>query len=477
MMKMKYLKTIFAVLASLSLFVSCDKQTNPDDGGKDPETPQFKKYTISADKSEVKIGEEVTFTVVSEDGEDVTSQCSLCYNVAGSTEGMCFGGNTMAWDQEGVYEVVAHYFTDEEGAPAGGIETENKVTVTVVGGEVTYTISATPLTLPMGESATFTVVDNVGEDVTSQFVFYDEVNGDYDSNVHTYDAIGKFQVYGKLKEDNSIVTVNSVKIIVTDPNPFENGAFYVRTLGAYMTGTWCSNCPSMAKGIKYIMSDLYPDRVVPVGFHWSTGATESQQGAGLKDLTNSLMGSFGLRTIPKFIVDMNKEYISKTYMGNVYQECPEVVDMIKASQALDSKHPGIACKTNIEGDKLNVEISVASRDEVEYYVGAILVEDHIIGYQSMLSGDPDTYEHYFVGQAMITDGSTLAEKVGVIKDQEEKVMNYSIDIPEKCNRDNCYVVAFVCKASADAETAPLGYLVSNVVKCPLGEVVNYQFEE
>ena len=41
---------------------------------------------------------------------------------------------------------------------------------------------------------------------------------------------------------------------------------------------------------------------------------------------------------------------------------------------------------------------------------------------------------------------------------------------------NCRVVAYVCKTSEQTETAPLGYLVSNAVSCPVGESVDYQYE-
>src|SRR5699024_3165367 len=59
-------------------------------------------YTISCDKTEVKVNEEVTFTVTSSEGEDVTDSWNLC------DESMSRVGNKFGWDKAGEHTVTAH---------------------------------------------------------------------------------------------------------------------------------------------------------------------------------------------------------------------------------------------------------------------------------------------------------------------------------------------------------------------------------
>lgn len=114
----KLFTAAFCILAASTMFFSCSKQ---------PEEQGFV-VTISADKEEVAVDETVTFFVHTGDGEDVTSASVFC--MVGES-GACFAGNQMSWDTPGVYEVVGHYYSGEEGAPAEGYETSNTVKITV----------------------------------------------------------------------------------------------------------------------------------------------------------------------------------------------------------------------------------------------------------------------------------------------------------------------------------------------------------
>lgn len=104
----KFLIIAFA-LCTLGLFASCTKEGNDS-------------YTLSADKTEVAVGEAVTFTVTSPDGKDVTSLSSICI-----IDGMCIAGNKFTPTEAGTFDFEAHYLgeTMEEYIPT------NVVTITV----------------------------------------------------------------------------------------------------------------------------------------------------------------------------------------------------------------------------------------------------------------------------------------------------------------------------------------------------------
>lgn len=88
----KFLIIAFA-LCTLGLFASCNK---PEEGNDS--------YTLSADKTEVAVGEAVTFTITSPDGKDVTANSSICI-----VEGMCLAGNVYTTTEAGTFDFEAHY--------------------------------------------------------------------------------------------------------------------------------------------------------------------------------------------------------------------------------------------------------------------------------------------------------------------------------------------------------------------------------
>ena len=119
-------------------------------------------YTLSSDKTSVNINEEVTFTVKSEEGRDVTSEWNFSDDT-GIREGNRFG-----WSEPGTYTVTAVAKTN----PA--LKAANTVTVTVSETEVTYTISCDKTEVKVNEEVTFTVTSSAGEDVTEAWNLCDE---------------------------------------------------------------------------------------------------------------------------------------------------------------------------------------------------------------------------------------------------------------------------------------------------------------
>lgn len=122
-------------------------------------------YTLSCDKTSVTVDEEVTFTVKSDTGEDVTAEWNF-YD--GETQ---LPGNKAKWSEPASYTVTARSKTD------AAIETENSVTVTVTAkepAETTYTLSSDKTNVSINEVVTFTVTSSTGEDVTADWDICDK---------------------------------------------------------------------------------------------------------------------------------------------------------------------------------------------------------------------------------------------------------------------------------------------------------------
>lgn len=422
-------------------------------------------YTISADATMVQIGEPVTFTVAASDGSDVTADCLFR---SGTTT---YDGHVVSWEKAGSYDVDALYQTDDPAYP-DGIPSRNSVTVTVVKPSTTYTVSADRENVRVGEPVVFSVLSSEGEDVSTRFTLREPDGKSYLGRTRSYPAAGTYVVEAYLENKPEVVSANRVTIHVdestaaTDPN-----RFYRRTLLAEMTATWCWSCHFMIDAIHYCTEDLLYDRAVVVAFH----DEQSEQG-NLPELFVSIMTSYYTQlvaNIPAYVMDWNANFASNSMFANLEASTPDMVADIRASQQTDTATAGIAVATTLSGRELAVTIRVTAREAQEYWLGAVLVEDNIEGYQHSAS---DPFYHTNVGQAMVTRENELAERIGRLDAGQEETHRYTVTIPAACVPANCRVVAYVCKTSADTSAAPLGYLVSNAVSCPVGKTVDYQYE-
>lgn len=424
-------------------------------------------YVLSADKTTVAVGETVTFTIRTGMGEDITKDCTIC---SGSE---CFLGNTHSWAETGVYTIEAHYINGDPELP-GGVPVPNTVEITVEDGSETYTISADKTTVKVGESLAFKVMSDSDKDVTKKFQIVEEGGNPYPYPTSMYLTAGPRTLYATNLKTPTIRTVNTVLITVNEASTnLDRSRFYQRTVMAEMTGTWCWACPQMAKGIAYLGSNLLYDRVLPIAVH---EPSKSAQG-GLDNQFNTLMSKFGTQlsnNIPSYVMNWNSGYTSVGYFGNVVADCPGMASDALESQALDASPAGIKIETTLEANRLlKAKIYITAKESTEYYLGVTLIEDNIIGYQN--SGG-DNYVHMNVGQGMLTTYDKIADPIGMIGVDEEKILDYEYTISEKYNTANCRLVVYVCKASSDKTAAPLGFLSSNAVNCPVGESVDYQYE-
>lgn len=427
-------------------------------------------YTLSADRELVTVGEPVVFTVLSADGSDVTASC--CF-YTGKT---VYEGNEVSWSKVGSYEVGASFLTEDPAYP-DGIPAQNTVTVSVVKPTTTYTVSADRETVKVGQPVVFSVTSSEGGDVSTRFLLREPDGESYLGRTRSYPAAGDYVVEAYLKSDPNVVSSNRVTVKVSENTaPVDNNRFYRRTLLAEMTATWCWSCHFMIDAIHYCTEDLLYDRAIPVAFH----DVQSEQG-NLHDQFGLIMTTYYPQlagNMPSYVMDWNAQYTSHSTFANLEASTPDMVDDILGSQAIDQNPVGIAVETSLTGHTVECRIDIMVRERQEYWLGVVLVEDRIEGYQHSA---PDPFYHMNVGQMIVypEDGSKLAASIGWMDPDTSKEWTsgrLEFVIPASCDPENCRLVAYVCKSSSDVASAPLGFLVSNAVSCPVGESVGYQYE-
>lgn len=444
-------------------------------------------YTISADKTDVEINEEVTFTVTSSTGEDVTSDWNLC------DESACRVGNVFGWSTPGEHTVTAHMKADPS------IEAENTITINVTGSTFRLYIgnndSDSSIEVYTLEQVDFYVresIDGVEQDGDAYSFEAGIKDGERFSEFgpmsNVFTEAGVYVVDAKrfnFRGEVMATTENTVIVFVKerDITGYED-SYYRRSLLTELTGTSCTSCPSMVAAIEYVGEYLQPDRFVTLALHHVDALN-----TGLWQSYYMAMNDYDFYSYPVYIIDWNKSYNSTNPNRD------EMSLFITASQASYANTPGLAIETTLTSRTLDVTIRTTPRETAEYYLGAYVVEDNIYAEQQGADGgymthmnvayyaltEVDNIEfpeftgpHYEVGHF----GKLDIEPLGTLEANNEYTYDYTLTIPTHepadHNLDNCRVVYFICKA--DSSIQPYGYFCANAATVKLGESADYEFE-
>lgn len=428
-------------------------------------------YTVSADPGSPQVGEPVTFTMTDDDGTDVSQQTRFLIR------GTQIEGRSFVFEIPGMYAVSALYMGDP--AQPDGVPAKNKLAVNVLKAPVTYTLEADRTESKVHEPVVFTVRSSEGQEANGKFSIVDQNGVSYPYHTKMFMEPGVYTLHAEGRDDPELQSTNTVTVTVAaKSNEVDRSRFYRRSILAELTGTWCGQCPYLARQIDFVQSELLYDRMVVVAVH--DPITPSQQGMlgnQYKILTDTYDNVFWGQ-IPAYTVDWNTDYTTQSWSANPETNGPGMAGYVESSRTFDPLTPGIAVTSSLSGRELTVEVRIASKENSEYFLGMALVEDGIVGYQN--SGGDD-YVHNHVGQGMITDPAKMAESIGSIASGQERGFTYTYEIPtvshaHSIDVSKCSIAVWVCKASADAGRARLGFLCSNAVSCPAGSSVDYQYE-
>lgn len=248
--------------------------------------------------------------------------------------------------------------------------------------------------------------------------------------------------------------------------------FFRTSVFLRFTATWCYNCPYMSEALHTAMDDR-PDRIIPVNLH----ATSSEGGLGFWK-AGDYEELYGVTGYPSGVVN-NLVKVSASHDVPVLAG---TIDSV-ADEAIASypARTGIRAESRIDGNTLNVDMSVAVKEADEYRVCVYLLESGIEYAQEGASYD---YVHDAVLRAVLTD-DIQGDPLPSVEAQD--VIEYSIEaeIPRSVLEPGnlSVVIAVVRPCTADVQGVSgvqymgLGYIYDNAVSLPADGFTDIRYEE
>ncbi len=334
-------------------------------------------------------------------------------NIVTSSSTLSINGNNISnpytFSNEGVYNVVASFNS----------LTSSSVGITVAGEAVETSITMTPNSNPtiVGEMVTFTVMNNLGADVTPSSTF--SIQGTVISNPYQFNELGEFTVdvsYGTFNESSIINTVRDYtkKILLED-----------------FTGTWCPNCPPAAAAVKSAIDSN--SNIFGVGYHVGTSSYPDPM------------------EIPE--TDFWGGYYHVTGYPTVYVNGPDTrwnfPNMSQISfQLIEDATLGLSVDSQLNGNLLDINVKVGFSEipleEVKLMV--YLVEDNVTTNSAQAgSSDGTAYLHRDVLREVYTDQLGDVIPSGSISFSTDYVKTFTgLTLPANVdNTNNLKVIAYV----------------------------------
>ena len=244
-------------------------------------------------------------------------------------------------------------------------------------------------------------------------------------------------------------------------------AFYRRSLGVRFTATWCGNCPNMAQAFKIAMKEE-EGRIVNLNIY----------GAGSQDLSykfeRQMASYYKIEGYPTAIMNdvaMVENYSSATTANMIKGLANEAKNNLPANSQL-------ACVSSLNGNKVNLELFIATKEAKQCKVHVFLVENDIV--QSQSNGGANYVHNNVTRTAMTVNymGDEYSFEANSIK-----YIPLSVDVPAAVrDKNNLAVIAYVTYQGS--YTGSVGYakylnfgnIVDNVIYCPVGSLVDYKYE-
>lgn len=398
----------------IALFALLIYSCSSDDGGGD--SPSVTSITLTSSSQTLDIGGQFTFTVKDNNNQDVTSQSTI------TVGGVAISGNTYTANAAGTYQVKATYNN----------VTSNVVSITVNQPQAqlsAITLSVDESSKLLGNTFTFSVIGNDGQDYTADATF--AVDGtNIQNNTYVPTEAGNYNVTATY----STFTSNTVAVTA-------EVRFKKKVLVEDYTGTWCGYCPRVAYGIEQLQGQT--DQAVVVAIH--RGSTNSSSGS--YDPFN--YNAQDLETL----INLSGYPTAKLNRTTDWQY-PEPNNIAQVTGLTgDDAEMGLAIESAITGSNVNIDVKVKfGKDFTNSNLKLVvyLLEDDLIhdqrNYTSYYGGVSviNNFEHDHVLRESLT--SLLGENIPSASTGSTAVYtkNFNMAIPSSItDSSKMSIVAFV----------------------------------
>ena len=193
------------------------------------------------------------------------------------------------------------------------------------------------------------------------------------------------------------------------------------------TGTWCTFCPSAATTVNYMVSDAYKDRAYALAFHIEDEYSISEG--------KRLYNGFGLTSAPSYSIDMRDH--------GYFSDGEFSIDIDKALYD-NPVHCAAAVECSCDSDgQVKVSARMFSEMKSSYSIAAYVIEDKIIGRQTMPNTQVDqNYTHRHVVRKILS-GSINGDSLGEVEAGKEAEKKYAFTIEDGWKKENLSVAVLV----------------------------------
>ena len=301
----------------------------------DPTPDSVTAITLTSSVTEVNTGSQVTFSVKSNLNTDLSSQSTYKLDGVITT-------NPIVFNSVGSFQVTAEY---------DGL-TSNALTITVEDDPPTsIVLSFDQVCFVTGDSATFTVVDNFNNTVTTEAEV--TVNGTVMSNPYQFTVDGTYSFVATYEGLTSNTVTFNVETGVGAPSTYTKKA-----LLEDFTGTWCPQCPPAAAAIANAKNGN--PNIIGVGYHAGNDPMEIPETAYWSNYYN-------VTGFPTVYVNGPDTRWNFPYITQVNAELAETATV------------GLALEATLVAGKLNLDVQVGfnSTPNEEVKLMVYLVEDNV----------------------------------------------------------------------------------------------------
>ena len=251
---------------------------------------------------------------------------------------------------------------------------------------------------------------------------------------------------------------SSIPDLPLDKKP-ESTSFVKRVFINQFTGTACGYCPYMID-ILDNMGKTYPDKFVLAACH-----TYNNDDPAFLDY--SIDNAMAVGGYPCVVLNLDK-----TQKFQDYTKPALLKNMFLEDYGTGKVGTGIAVSTLLDGENIVIRAAMKVASEGKYRIGAWLLEDGIMAKQSGAGVDPIEHNNCVRDIYSKNTASDYSGRLHIMDAGESAQEFFLATMNSKWKSANCHVVVFVCAQKPNGN-----YATVNVIDCPLGKSLSYEYAE
>ena len=251
---------------------------------------------------------------------------------------------------------------------------------------------------------------------------------------------------------------SSIPDLPLDKKP-ESTSFVKRVFINQFTGTGCGYCPNMIDVLTKF-GKTYPGKVVVAACH----TYDNDDPAVLDYPLDNAMAVGGY---PCVVLNLDK-----TQKFQNYTQPALLKNMFLEDYGTGKVGTGIAVSTLLDGDNIVIRAAMKVASEGKYRIGAWLLEDGIMAKQSGAGVDPIEHNNCVRDIYSKNTASDYSGRLHIMDAGESAQEFFLATMNSKWKSANCHVVVFVCAQKSNGN-----YATVNVIDCPLGKSLSYEYAE